>query len=192
MSCKGSLYIPTTRPFSCGGVRPVAVILAQFPVEQAQPSLVAICLEVQIKDSSFKQASDRATIPCAGAAMREPGPGAGAAPGMLLNMPSLQSTLQTRQSAAQAAQGAQAAQPLAGRSPSLDTWGATAGSPRAVDAQALSGFHSGSWVGAPPRQQLKCCADSCLQQLAISSVLQAPAAALILASSLSDTTAVHH
>ena len=159
---------------------------------QAQPSLVPIDLElslkVQLKDWSFKQATDTAETP----AMREPGPGTGAAPGMLLNMPSLQSTLQTRQSAAQAAQGTQAAQPLAGRSPSLDTWGATAGSPRAVDAQALSGFHSGSWVGAPPRQQLKCCADSCLQQLPISSVLQAPAAALILSSSLSDMTAVHH
>lgn len=63
-----------------------------------------------------------------------------------MNMPSLQSTLQTRQPAAQAAQGAQAAQLPAARSPSLDTWAAIAGSPQAVQAQALSGFHSGSWV----------------------------------------------
>ncbi len=86
---------------------------------------------------------------CAGPAI-EPANG-------LLNMPSLQSTLHTRPPdqvarpdqppAAQASFG-QGARPMMVRSPSLDTWGEpSTGAPRrAVDAQALSGFHSGSWV----------------------------------------------
>ena len=86
------------------------------------------------------------------------GMGYGAGPGReptngLLNMPSLQSTLHTRPPA-QAAQPApvqatlgQGPEPMMVRSPSLDTWGGpSAGGHRAVDAQALSGFHSGSWV----------------------------------------------
>ena len=126
---------------------------------------------------------------------RDSGPGAGAAPGLLLNMPSLQSTLQTRQPAARAPQGAQAAQaaqPLAGRSPSLDTWGATAGSPRAVDAQALSGFHSGSWVGIILHiSSARAAPMHVRNSLPSPPVLQGPAAALVNPCSRPDITAAH-
>ena len=135
-------------------VRPVAVILAQFPggASCSPGAWLRSALEVQIKDSSFKQASHRATTPCAGAAMREPGPGAGAAPGMLLNMPSLQSTLQTP--AVRACPGgsgrpgcpaACGQEPLAGHLGRHSRIPARCGRPG-----GSSGFHSGSWVGAPP------------------------------------------
>ena len=102
---------------------------------------------------------------CAGAGGREAGHG-------LLHMSSLQSTLHTRLPAqSPTAQPAQTAQPALARSPSLDTWGGpSASAPRAVDAQALSGFHSGSWVRCQPPHAPMCFgANAVTEQCSLSS-----------------------